>query len=418
MRVRKKIISMLLAIVMISSLTGCGMIKDVFSKIPTTSSMSLTLNVETGDAIKITMDTSTGYKMTFDNNESMFNIYEKESENSDPIMQGIFMTTDSFNEYYNIVYSLTHGNVVGTGSNDTMKYTILVYDDEEMENPTSEFMGWVKGSNTGVVFESMVLPTKTAEDIFKLLTFEVESTEQSDKDYIVEPYTNAINTPLEEPSTTPSTTPSMEPSNEPSNEPSDVPPDTPSIVDEPSQDNGDGNENGDAIDWTKLDIKIDGVTYSYPYSYKDLQKAGWSFKLEDYGYQDGYELDVNEYTFSTIDLHSEKYGTSYNDSQLSVGFQNFTDKKQSILDCDIWAIGVRAVYGSTKAEKIPNVELAGGIKLGSTLDEIIAVYGEPESTYEGTYYTQLDYQNNYSQYMKLYVYHDYGLMEIDLKYYN
>lgn len=421
----KKVMSVALAVGMMGSLTACGGIKDALSKIPVNTNMSLTLNVKTGDNIKVSMDTTGGYKMQFDNKESVFKLTKNADDTETVVMQGILMTESSFDTYYKTIYNGTNGDIYKSSMENGVSTTVFTYEDNAGRT-NCEFLGWIVGTNTGVAFESTELAIKDAEEVFNKLSFEIENTTQADKEYVFEPDVEPI--ALETPSNVPTTdVPSDLPSDTPSIlNPSDVPSEIPSetVNDEPSDEEpseetpSEEDTNDDKADWKKLDIKIDGVTYSYPYSYKDLKKAGWDFDLKEYGYDNGYILNANEYTFSTVDLHNDKYGKEYDSANVNIGFQNFTDKPQDILDCDIWAIGATAVYGSKPVEKAPKIELAGGITFGSSMEDIIKAYGEPDSTYEGTYYTELEYQNEYTQYMKLYVYKEGGLLEIDLKNYN
>ena len=52
-------------------------------------------------------------------------------------------------------------------------------------------------------------------------------------------------------------------------------------------------ENGTA-DWKTFAFTLDGKDMSLPVAYSDLQAAGWSVDLSEYGYEDGYIMNAND----------------------------------------------------------------------------------------------------------------------------
>ena len=160
-------------------------------------------------------------------------------------------------------------------------------------------------------------------------------------------------------------------------------------------------------DWKDMTVEIDGVVYVYPYDYDLLLANGWSLDLKGMGYEDGYVLNKNDKLSGTIDLYNTKYNDpdSYDCFQFWCGFANFSDKVQDITACDLWCISLDIMDGFDKVEKYPTVKIAKGITWGSTMDEVIAAFGEPADKYEskgdGYDYSVLDWNSDDGKYMTI-----------------
>ena len=166
-------------------------------------------------------------------------------------------------------------------------------------------------------------------------------------------------------------------------------------------------------DWKSCEFAIDGIKYKLNDSYSKYKLNGWYIDLEEMGYSNGYILNKNDKTYSTVDF----YNDDFEDAYVSVGFINRDENAQDITECDIWAIDVSNSYADTPV----NFELPGGLKNGSTLAEVEAAYGKPEE--EDIYrsddlgYTNYSYVYDYSIYLDLTIYDDEGLVEFDYKIY-
>lgn len=123
----------------------------------TNSSASLTFNVETGDSIKITLDTADGYKLSADGGNFIV------SQNDETILQGIFLTTDMYAEYETSIRE------VGTILEDTDGF--LFYQIDGNSGMESDFLYMVPDSNTGVIIASLA-EQDVANAAFDRLTFE------------------------------------------------------------------------------------------------------------------------------------------------------------------------------------------------------------------------------------------------------
>lgn len=166
-----------------------------------------------------------------------------------------------------------------------------------------------------------------------------------------------------------------------------------------------------ATDWQKMTLAFDGDLYTIPFDYSKIEKE-WTFNLADYGHEDGYVMNKGDKVSSTIDLKSDKY-----DAKIDAGFENTTDGAKDIKKCQIWSMGMDITY----ADSYPEIELPAGITWGSTKDDIVAAYGEPdEEPYraEDLGYWAYTYYRDYTHKLKLTIYDDKGLVNFSYQIYN
>lgn len=186
-------------------------------------------------------------------------------------------------------------------------------------------------------------------------------------------------------------------------------PDTTNTVDTNVDNTNTGDTSNDApttlsTDWKNTEFGLNGVNYKIYFDYADLQNQGWTFDLADYGYSNGYIMNQNDKVSGTINLENPNY-----DARVAVGFTNTSSTPKDILQCQIWSIDVDNGF----ADKPVNFELPNGIHNGSTLQEVIAAYGEPDE--DNKYrsddlgYWQYTYQDEYSKYFRLTIYDDKGV---------
>lgn len=166
-------------------------------------------------------------------------------------------------------------------------------------------------------------------------------------------------------------------------------------------------------DWKSCEFAVEGKKYKLNDSYKSYTENGWYIDLDKMGYPDGYILNKNDKTYSTVDLLND----NFEDAEVSVGFINKGESAQDITECSIWAINVDNSYSDTPVD----FELPGGIKKGSTLAEVEAAYGKPEEDdiyrSDDLGYTNYSYVYDYSIYLDLTIYDEEGLVEFDYKIY-
>lgn len=204
-----------------------------------------------------------------------------------------------------------------------------------------------------------------------------------------------------------------EPTEEPTEEETEAPEETENKKDleKPKKDKNKNKDQKPSADWKDMTFTVDGQKLALPFSYADI-KDEWTFDLADYGHEDGYILNKGDKTFSTIDLENDKY-----DAEVSVGFINNDEKAKDILECEIWAYGIDIAWSE---EGYPDIELPGGITWGSTIEDVVAAYGEPEDEpyySDSLKYYVYEYQYEYSKYFKLTIYEDRGLTAFDLSSY-
>lgn len=146
----KKILSLLvLVMVMVLTLTGC------------TTSKSFAWDVNTGDKIKIKVDTSGGYDITSD---LPFTI----SKDDETLSQGTFITIDGYNQYMNAVETDSTAKVIDSGSKDGITYTFYSVNDSEFN-----YIIKIDGSKTGILLGNPNSQAE-AEEVFSRMTFSQE----------------------------------------------------------------------------------------------------------------------------------------------------------------------------------------------------------------------------------------------------
>lgn len=360
---------------------GCG------SK---TKTSSVSLDVDTGDSVRISIPENEEYEISFDKEKSIINI--SGGGEGDVLVQGIFVPQNSYSLYYETAYTDSRCSISEEGRDNGISYTYYIY--EENGESRCEYIGWIIGSNTGVVFESTVLDEESCISLMKKLSFSVQSTSQKNGEYCFVPDINRQD-------------------------------ETPHKDESPNEEDGQGNTGEDhaqegKADWTSLAVKIDGVEYQFPYSYKKLQENGWKLygDISDYisGGEDQFILSEGEYTYSTTRLVNPAYGEELGSAEIYAGFKNYGKEDKDILDCDLWAMEISAVYGTSPTKKAPEVILPGGVSFGVSYDDIIRVYGKPDAEEETEYYKRMDYENGYSQHMTLYVYgNGLGLLGVEMQ---
>ncbi len=134
------------------TLTGCS---------STTTTKSYTYDVETGDSIKVTLETSDGYDISSD---VPFVI----SKDDEELSSGTFITEAYIILYLNEVQNDEDATIIDKGENDEISYTFYSYNDEEFN-----YIIEIKDSDTGVLLGNPN-SQKEAEEVFERLNFEID----------------------------------------------------------------------------------------------------------------------------------------------------------------------------------------------------------------------------------------------------
>lgn len=146
---KKVFMSLAIVGVMLLSLTGC------------TKSKSYTFTVETGDKVKVQLNTTDGYDLSSD---LPFTI----SKDGNTLSQGTFITTDGYNQYIDVVNSDSNARILDSGTKDGISYTFYSYNDSEFN-----YVIKIDGSNTGILLGNPN-SQEGAKKCFELLTFTLE----------------------------------------------------------------------------------------------------------------------------------------------------------------------------------------------------------------------------------------------------
>lgn len=169
-------------------------------------------------------------------------------------------------------------------------------------------------------------------------------------------------------------------------------------------------------DWMDMQFLLDGEFFQMPASYSDLEDMGWSFDIEDYGYEDGYMMNPGDETYSTIQLTNP----DYEDLTLWVGFINTSDKAKDITECDLWSIELDTCIGFDQVDEYPDMEIAKGIGFGSSEEEVKEAFGKCDSIYESDYgYVVYSYEDDsYDFELDLTIDEDEGVTAIEMNVYD
>lgn len=139
----------IIAIISVITLTGC-----------TSTYMAYTFQVETGDNIKVEINTSEGHSLT---NGVPFYVMKDNANVAD----GAFIPGSDYDDYVLTVKNTTEATVLDEGEERGVKYLLYSVGDQEFN-----YIIFIKDSNTGVILGSNV-SLDAAKEAFALLTFSV-----------------------------------------------------------------------------------------------------------------------------------------------------------------------------------------------------------------------------------------------------
>lgn len=144
---KKIFMSILLVAMMMLALTGC------------TTNKSYTYNVETGDKVKITLNTTDGYDLSSD-------LPFKVSKDGKTLSQGTFIEGSYYEQYVDAAN--TQGQIIDKGSNSDIEYVFYSYNNAEYN-----YVIKIKDSNTALLLGNPH-SQEEAEKCFELLSFTLE----------------------------------------------------------------------------------------------------------------------------------------------------------------------------------------------------------------------------------------------------
>lgn len=144
----KKTISILLVtLFLISMLSACG----------DTTSKAFTFEVDTGDSIKISLDTSDNYDLS---SELPFSV----SCNGEVLTQGTFVLGEAYEQYVGAVDSDEKAELLDSGTKDGNEYVFWCYDGSEYN-----YAVLIGNSSTGVILGNAI-SEESARECFERLT--------------------------------------------------------------------------------------------------------------------------------------------------------------------------------------------------------------------------------------------------------
>lgn len=144
----KKMGLLISGMVLLLSLAGCN------------SSKAFTYSVETGDSVKVSLDTSDKYDMTSD---LPFAI----SCDGETFSQGLFITAENYSQYVEVVNTDETAALLDSGSKDGNQYIFWSYNDSEYN-----YAILIGDSNTGMILANNV-SEESARECFNRLTVSV-----------------------------------------------------------------------------------------------------------------------------------------------------------------------------------------------------------------------------------------------------
>lgn len=151
MKTMKKVSVCLLAMLLtFAVLTGCE------------TSLAFTYNIDNGDAIKVSLNTSDKYKISSD---VPFEI----SQDGNVLTQGSFIQGEFYEQFIAAIEADEHSKIYDSGVKDGNKYTYWISGDLEYC-----YVILVEDSNTGVVLVNTVSPD-SAMECFNRLTITSEN---------------------------------------------------------------------------------------------------------------------------------------------------------------------------------------------------------------------------------------------------
>lgn len=110
------------------------------------SNKSYTFSVETGDKIKVNLDTSGDYSFSQENGHVIVKY------NEETVLEGIFLTKDLYNQYLEAV---DNSGAVKLAENEADNISYLFYEYEGQAGTEDNFIIWIKDSNTGMLLASL-----------------------------------------------------------------------------------------------------------------------------------------------------------------------------------------------------------------------------------------------------------------------
>lgn len=154
---KKNILVLLLSLCLIFAFSGCDSTQDGGAK----THKAFTFSVDTGDKIRVELDTTGGYDLTSD---LPFEI----SQNGSAISQGIFIEAEQFESYAEAVNTDANAKVIENDTKDSNQYIFWSYNDSEFN-----IVVLIGDSNTGILLGNAISEV-SARECFERLTINLD----------------------------------------------------------------------------------------------------------------------------------------------------------------------------------------------------------------------------------------------------
>ena len=119
-------------------------------------------------------------------------------------------------------------------------------------------------------------------------------------------------------------------------------------------------------EWSSYQFQLEDKIYTLPIRYSDLEADGWSIKYEGNKEE---SIKAGSYILNYITLTC----SNKENAEIEVQFANLDDKDMQITDCYVASVQ----YWEHSSNKDTVIYFPGGLTLGSTKEEVAALYGEP-----------------------------------------
>ncbi len=153
---RGKIFCSLVVVIALISFVACGGKGG-----NTSSNKSYTFSVDTGDKVKLKLDTSDKYDITS-------NIPFEISCDGEVMSQGSFIKAEYYEDYVKVAKSDKKAQLIDSGEKNNNKYVFWSYNNEEFN-----YAILVGDSNTGILLGN-IISKESAEKTFERLTISLE----------------------------------------------------------------------------------------------------------------------------------------------------------------------------------------------------------------------------------------------------
>lgn len=141
-------------------------------------------------------------------------------------------------------------------------------------------------------------------------------------------------------------------------------------------------------DWKDFTFELSGHTYTLPARYSEFVANGWTIDQTYGNVKEDSEISANSYASIYLTNGAVRFNAQ---------LVNMSGNVRAAADCDIGEIDVRA-------QNNLGLKLAKGITILSTVDEVKAAYGMPESMSSYEDYDTLRYSVGSYNYMNFYIY--------------